>query len=551
MSRSSPEILVRRERCSANDPIHWLMTKILTRAQIAAPAIVLLMFSVSASADLSPAVSYSHAINSLERLETNPATLRGEWSQAIQCLLKNPRIDRNPAIACRAMFRAGTSSLALYRRHGNTEDLDAAIRYLSTFTKIHRNGPYFIRGLKALKEADSLKRKTLQPVPHQPRLSCAPHPFENAGLSEEPVSAAKKLPSPHHIRTEKKSAASATGQGTWNRPAYKYTGNPFWMEATGGAAGIGALEVLPNRGPSSRTLPAQAATAISETNTSAPENLPPPVQETPRSPAVEPPTPIKPGEPASTQMPQKIASLGPSTAPGHASEKKPEIAGKGFVVVLDPGHGGRDPGAVSRDGSLKEKDLTLEVAKQVKVILERKHPGITVEFTRSEDTFMTLEERTAAANSLNADLFLSIHCNSDTDSSSTGMETYYLSKASSRKAMRVAARENSVSLAKMSDLQATLLDLMVTSKKTESEKLATAVNNALEEVVPRGRHRGIKQAPFYVLVGAKMPAILVEFAFISNKAESKKLHSPEYLHVIAEGLANGAHAYLLELGDKG
>jgi N-acetylmuramoyl-L-alanine amidase len=243
--------------------------------------------------------------------------------------------------------------------------------------------------------------------------------------------------------------------------------------------------------------------------------------------------------------------VAPSAKPPQEPEKREECTAKNYVVVLDPGHGGRDPGAVSQDGTLKEKDITLEVAKATKKNLEKTNPGITVELTRSEDKFMSLEARTGFANRLNADLFISIHCNSDTDSSSAGIETYYLSQANSEKAMKVAATENNLSLAKMSDLQATLLDLMVSSKKTESEELATAVSNSLEQVIPKGRHRGVKQAPFYVLLGAKMPAILVECAFISSTRESKKLHSSEYLNIIAQGLANGAHSYVQGLGTSG
>jgi N-acetylmuramoyl-L-alanine amidase len=241
--------------------------------------------------------------------------------------------------------------------------------------------------------------------------------------------------------------------------------------------------------------------------------------------------------------------VSPGEKPEPELAKKSEYSGKTHVVVIDPGHGGRDPGAVSADGTLKEKDLTLDVAKRVKAALERNNPGITVALTRTDDRFMSLEERSAAANALNADLFISIHCNSDTDTSSHGTETYYLSKATSPRAMRAAARENGLSPAKMSDLQATLLDLMVTSKKTESEALALAVSNSLEQVIPKARHRGVKQAPFYVLLGAKMPAILVECAFMSNVRECRKLHDPKYLDTIAQGLSNGAESYLKGLGE--
>jgi N-acetylmuramoyl-L-alanine amidase len=227
---------------------------------------------------------------------------------------------------------------------------------------------------------------------------------------------------------------------------------------------------------------------------------------------------------------------------------------KEFIIVLDPGHGGKDPGAVSKDGRIKEKDITLEVANLLKNRLLSAMPGVKVEMTRTDDRFLTLQERTALANSLNADLFISLHCNADSDSSSRGVETFYLSKASSPRAMRMAARENGIPLATMSDLQATLLDLMLTSKKSESAKLAKTVQSCLvknlAKSAPKIRDRGIKRAPFYVLIGAKMPAILVECAFISNGREEQKLTSTGYLDSVALGIANGAATYLRGLGGK-
>ncbi len=250
------------------------------------------------------------------------------------------------------------------------------------------------------------------------------------------------------------------------------------------------------------------------------------------------------------------ASLLPSTINDCvAAYRNVNPSARAFVVAIDPGHGGKDPGAVSRDGRLKEKDLTLHVAMRLKAILESKYPSIKVVLTRSDDRYLSLEERTAVANSANADVFISIHCNSAADSSSTGIETYYLSKASSCGAMRVAARENAIPLSKMNDIEATLLDLMVTSKKSESAQLAISVQGSLsrnnEPGGPGERDRGVRQAPFYVLLGAKMPAILVECAFISNKRESQKLTHSAYLNSIAERIADGTVDYLKGLEKSG
>jgi len=219
-----------------------------------------------------------------------------------------------------------------------------------------------------------------------------------------------------------------------------------------------------------------------------------------------------------------------------------------LLVVLDPGHGGRDPGAVSADGSVKEKEVTLEVAKRVKQRLASLDPLVRVELTRSDDRFLALEERTAQANGTHADLFISIHCNADIDSSSKGVETFYLSKATSRTAMRLAARENAISLGKMTDLEATLLDLMLNSKKSESHKLAGSVHRGLvgsvKSLIPSLKDRGVRPAPFYVLLGAQMPAILVECAFLSNNKEKARLTSPAFLESVADGIAKGASDYL-------
>lgn len=229
------------------------------------------------------------------------------------------------------------------------------------------------------------------------------------------------------------------------------------------------------------------------------------------------------------------------------------VSGEKYVVVIDPGHGGKDPGAVSNDGQLREKEVTLKIADRVKERLEKNYPGITVALTRKEDTFLPLQERTACANSLNADLFVSIHCNAAEDASSRGIETYYLSKASSRKAMASAARENGIPPDRMSDIDATLLDLLMDSKKNESVRLAETVHHSLIRTVKGAnslkRDRGVKRAPFYVLLGAKMPAVLVECGFINGR-ERDKLKQPSYLDSLATGISDGIGTYLQGLGDK-
>ncbi len=208
------------------------------------------------------------------------------------------------------------------------------------------------------------------------------------------------------------------------------------------------------------------------------------------------------------------------------------------TIMIDPGHGGKDPGAVY--GKLYEKDVNLRLGKILGTILKQK--GFNIKYTRTEDKFVPLEERTAMANSEKADLFVSLHVNAHQNRKINGLEVYYLNIASSKEAVRVAARENAVSTKKISDLQVILTDLMLNSKVEESKNLARVV---LEEVLDSERmnDHGVRQAPFYVLMGAKMPAVLLETGYITNSQDRKNLRSYSYLKGVAQGISNGIAAY--------
>jgi len=215
-------------------------------------------------------------------------------------------------------------------------------------------------------------------------------------------------------------------------------------------------------------------------------------------------------------------------------------------IVIDPGHGGKDPGAIGPDG-LEEKNVVLKVAKRLAKIL-RKKLGCQVILTRKRDVFLPLEERTAIANADKADLFISIHANSSPNRYARGVETFFLNFALDKDAMRVAARENATSTKRISDLQNILNDLMRNSKIRESKRLAQYVQEGIVDTL-RKRYKGVenlgvKQAPFFVLIGARMPAILTEISFISNRIEEKRLESNRYLDLIAQGIANGIIAYV-------
>ena len=214
-------------------------------------------------------------------------------------------------------------------------------------------------------------------------------------------------------------------------------------------------------------------------------------------------------------------------------------------IVLDPGHGGKDPGAMAYN--LKEKDIVLKVAQKLAPLLEKKL-GCKVILTRKSDIFIPLEERTAIANTNDADLFVSLHINSSPSTSANGIETYFLNLTANPEAMRVAAFENATSTHQMSDLQNILSNILKNSKISESSRLAqqvhTSIITGLEKKYPHIKNLGVKQAPFYVLIGAEMPAVLIEMSFISNPDDAKHLKNNHFLNSIANDISSGIQSYV-------
>lgn len=222
-------------------------------------------------------------------------------------------------------------------------------------------------------------------------------------------------------------------------------------------------------------------------------------------------------------------------------------------IVIDPGHGGHDPGAKTR--GLTEADLVLDVSLRLEKLL-RAVPGIDVILTRRTDTFVPLEERTAIANRHAADLFLSIHANASQRSSVSGVETYFLNFATNLSAAAVAARENAASGQAMGALPDFVKSIALNNKLDESRDLATYVQTALIDQLKQTnkgvKDLGVKQAPFVVLIGAAMPSVLSEVSFLSNPQESKLLRAPEYREDIAKALFSAVQQYqasLKSLGD--
>ena len=214
-------------------------------------------------------------------------------------------------------------------------------------------------------------------------------------------------------------------------------------------------------------------------------------------------------------------------------------------IVIDPGHGGHDAGTIGPNGLL-EKDVVLDVAKRLGRLLETRL-GAEVVYTRQDDTFIPLETRTAIANRERADLFISIHANSSHDPDARGVETYYLNFTSSPEALEVAARENAVSEQSIHQLQDLVKKIALKEKIEESREFAGDVQESLYGGLSLNntgiRNRGIKKAPFIVLIGANMPSILAEISFVSNPTDERKMETSEHRQRIAESLYRGVSKY--------
>ena len=216
-------------------------------------------------------------------------------------------------------------------------------------------------------------------------------------------------------------------------------------------------------------------------------------------------------------------------------------------IVIDPGHGGHDTGTIGPTG-LMEKDLCLDVALRLGRIIEQRLPGAEVIYTRSDDTYVPLEERTNIANQAKADLFISIHANSSRNTGARGIETYYLTLKSTPEAMEVAARENATAQEGVHDLESLVKRIAQTEKIDESKEFAQDIQESLTNRIQKSsksvRNRGVRKAPFVVLIGADMPSILTEISFLSNPADEKLLKQPEQRQKVAEGLFQGISSYL-------
>ena len=214
------------------------------------------------------------------------------------------------------------------------------------------------------------------------------------------------------------------------------------------------------------------------------------------------------------------------------------------TVVLDAGHGGKDPGAIGY-GGVREKHVTLDLARRLRPRLEKR--GLRVVMTRSGDRTLSLEERTAIAAGAGGDLFVSLHANAARRRSARGIETYYLDTSNERQSLRVAARENGVSPREFDQLDRTLVRLQLAENSRYSGLLAELVHGSVVRGVGR-RYRGVvdlgvKKGPFYVLFLSSMPSVLLETGFVTNRDEARRLRNPRYLDALAEAIAGGLGEY--------
>lgn len=470
---------------------HMCTTEGRTRIVIMTILVALLMGALSADAAQRRSARLDEARQALKKLLQSPAVDGAAWRALARDLHGIRRRSTNPSERTTALFLVGKTHLEMYKRMRVRADLETAITHLRRFIKLERDRTTRVRGLKTLAAAYALKRGSRSPSQPSPGGSGWRNAADNGGgAAVARIGGSRSEIHPRGHLLEIRSADSPELAPNNRRTVIpRSVGNPFFKPGTGPVFRV----PLPERRAS---------------------------------------------------LPRPIPSPVPKTAP----EPNPQPVGRRFTVVIDPGHGGKDPGAISPDGKLTEKEVTLRIARLVKKLLESGPQPIDVLCTREEDRFLTLKERTSLANAVDADLFISIHCNSTDDNSSSGLETYYLSRACSPAAMRVAARENGISAAKMSDLEAVLLDLMVTAKKAESEALARAIHaETAVRLKSRGvayRDRGVRRAPFYVLLGAKMPAIIVECGFMSSRRDRALLRNRQFLRSLASGIAAGAQTYL-------
>jgi N-acetylmuramoyl-L-alanine amidase len=249
--------------------------------------------------------------------------------------------------------------------------------------------------------------------------------------------------------------------------------------------------------------------------------------------------------------PSKLPILPQSPQPAKSGSSIIRQLGLGIQrIVIDPGHGGKDPGCVAKSG-LMEKKIVLDVAGRLKKILESKE-NIEVIMTRESDIFLDPESRTVVANQKQADLFISIHANANRSRKLSGIESFYLNFSQDPSVIKTAARENATSTKNISEMKDIIEKIVQNSKIVESKELAETIQNNLvkhlSQTYSNVKSLGVKGGPFWVLIGGEMPSVLVEISHLSNPTEEKRLESPQYRQRVAQGIYEGIVEYMNSLG---
>ncbi len=338
------------------------------------------------------------------------------------------------------------------------------------------------------------------------------------------------LPNPYRL------VVDITGEPSRPKPAV----------ASAGPAGSGSAKRTPEP-PAGRP---EGETIVS--STTAPTSKPV-FERVPQPPASQ-PRETSPKDAPAKETPGKETAVAGATSPPPRAAKPTSSGQRSLIrtlglkigkIVIDAGHGGHDTGTIGPTG-LAEKDLVMDVAMRLGAMLQDRL-GSEIVYTRQDDTFVPLETRTAIANQKQADLFVSIHANSSRDSDARGVETYYLNFTTAQDALEVAARENAVSEKSIYELQDLVKKITLKEKLEESREFAREVQRALVTAMSRNnnglRNRGVKKAPFVVLIGAQMPSILAEISFVSNPTDERLLRKAEYRQKVAEGLFRGVQRY--------
>ncbi len=266
----------------------------------------------------------------------------------------------------------------------------------------------------------------------------------------------------------------------------------------------------------------------------------------PKETAAAPPT-APPDKPAPAEPEEKPAKLPEPTADGYSMARQ---LGLGIRrVVLDPGHGGEDPGAIGKKG-LKEKDVVLAVSAELRTLLAAK--GLEVIMTRESDIFIPLENRPVIANQQKADLFVSIHANANRNRKKKGVMAFYLNFSPDPQVNEIAALENATSTKRIGEMQDTLKKIVQNSKILESRDLAYKIHGNLVKLLSQHytavESLGVRGGPFWVLIGGEMPSVLVEISHLSNAQEEERLKSPSYRKQVAQGIYEGILEYMRSLG---